>query len=124
MEAALVRMVRRDVEQVSLFRCGDQTKYIIHFIWSHIQSLDPLNGYIGWCAMECCDGDEEMCFDYDEGYSQYCKAVRLVKFIFLFTPQTNRTRCNNLHDCICGFKYTDCRRRLPLPNGPGKVWSG
>ena len=53
----------------------------------NILSLDPMNSYIGWCAMECCDGEEETCYEYDDGYSkpftkQYCKAVRTVKSIY------------------------------------------
>lgn len=90
--------------------------------------LDPTFDYLGWCAMECCDVDEESCYEYDHGYSkpltkQYCKSVRLVKFIFLFSQHTIRTRCNNLLSRR-NFKFIDCRRRLPLPSRSGEVWSG
>jgi hypothetical protein len=127
MGAALVRMVRRDAEQVRLVeRYG--TKYIIHDVFGlNILSLDPTFSYIGWCAMECCSSNEETCYEYDDGYSkpftkQYCKAVRLIKSIFLFPRNTHRTRCKNLS---CRDSNTiDCRRRLPLPKRSGKVWSG
>jgi len=37
---------------------------------------DPGNNYAGYCTMECCDSKtEEICYEYDDVYNQYCKAI-------------------------------------------------
>jgi hypothetical protein len=75
MEAAHVRMVKRGVEQVSLV--GYEDDYKTQHVCSKYSHPDPGSNYAGYCTIECCDSKtEEMCYEYDDVYNQYCKAVR------------------------------------------------